>query len=520
VTYTVDGTNGTDAGTCIGASPSTECKTIQYVFTNEDLDANDIVEVEAGTYSETVTFGTDDGGTSGNPVILRGKSGDTVIIDGGDVRWQGIDLNNDLTPDAPHYITIQNLNIQNINNASGRGIDAENVDGLTVTGVTFDDIDGSAAYAIYAKACNTANIYSNTFSSGSESSGAIYYYGNTFNIYLNTFTGSNYESAIYIASTTVTGNIYSNTFTNVNATGTLRGDGHIIGLFGGTTNSRTIDTVNIYDNTATGCGEKSRGGLISVYNSEDINIYRNSLTGNNTTCITAATNVYDIQIYMNRCTGNTLNADQQYTNGMIEIEQAIGGCGACLTLDTVNVYNNTISNNDDANSPTGNEAGVALVCADVAGHTFQNVNVKNNIVNENLESAGAYGWELYVSFGSNPTISNVTLANNDYYRDGNTDYFIYYDGNSYTYAQFSTPTTGYQDAESQDANSIDDDPLFVSETTDYHLQSGSPAKNTGVDVGITLDLDQVPTGQGGFDMGCYEFDTATIRAITISQLIR
>jgi hypothetical protein len=189
------------------------------------------------------------------PLLSRGKSGDTVIIDGGDVRWQGIDLNNDLTPDAPHYITIQNLNIQNINNASGRGIDAENVDGLTVTGVTFDDIDGSAAYAIYAKACNTANIYSNTFSSGSESSGAIYYYGNTFNIYLNTFTGSNYESAIYIASTTVTGNIYSNTFTNVNATGTLRGDGHIIGLFGGTTNSRTIDTVNIYDNTATGCGE-------------------------------------------------------------------------------------------------------------------------------------------------------------------------------------------------------------------------------------------------------------------------
>lgn len=86
VTYTVDGTNGTDAGTCVGASPSTECQTIQYVFDNEDLDPDDIIEVENGTYREQVTWGSNDGGSSGQPVILREKSGHAVIISGSDVE--------------------------------------------------------------------------------------------------------------------------------------------------------------------------------------------------------------------------------------------------------------------------------------------------------------------------------------------------------------------------------------------------------------------------------------------------
>lgn len=85
-----------------GATTYTVCSggcdetAIQDVFDNNDLGANDIVEVRAdspgGTvhFREEVTWGANDSGTSGNPVILRGRSGDTVIINGAsDVTTSG-----------------------------------------------------------------------------------------------------------------------------------------------------------------------------------------------------------------------------------------------------------------------------------------------------------------------------------------------------------------------------------------------------------------------------------------------
>ena len=53
------------------------------------------------------------------------------------------------------------------------------------------------------------------------------------------------------------------------------------------------------------------------------------------------------------------------------------------------------------------------------------------------------------------------------------------------------------------------DPVFVkidaqNRSFDFHLQSASPAVNTGRDNGITLDLDGNPRPVGKPDMGCYE----------------
>lgn len=64
---------------------------IQDVFDNNDLAPGDIVEVRADSpggskyYREFVTWGSNDGGASGNNVILRGRSGDTVTITGANV---------------------------------------------------------------------------------------------------------------------------------------------------------------------------------------------------------------------------------------------------------------------------------------------------------------------------------------------------------------------------------------------------------------------------------------------------
>jgi hypothetical protein len=57
-----------------------------------------------------------------------------------------------------------------------------------------------------------------------------------------------------------------------------------------------------------------------------------------------------------------------------------------------------------------------------------------------------------------------------------------------------------------DLHSVNADPLFVS-TSDFHLQAGSPAINTGVDVGLTTDYagHTVPIGPYP-DIGAYEAD--------------
>ncbi|MHA2377498.1 MAG: hypothetical protein ACXAB9_15190, partial [Candidatus Thorarchaeota archaeon] len=73
------------------------------------------------------------------------------------------------------------------------------------------------------------------------------------------------------------------------------------------------------------------------------------------------------------------------------------------------------------------------------------------------------------------------------------------------------------DITGDDAN-LTSAPAYVS-ASDRHLTVTSPGKDTGATgLGVTLDFDQVPTGQGGFDMGAYEFDTQTQRGMKISRL--
>jgi hypothetical protein len=56
------------------------------------------------------------------------------------------------------------------------------------------------------------------------------------------------------------------------------------------------------------------------------------------------------------------------------------------------------------------------------------------------------------------------------------------------------------------ANSIVADPEFITAGSDFHLQATSPARDSGVDVGITNDLDENSRPQGvDYDMGAYEY---------------
>jgi hypothetical protein len=97
------------------------------------------------------------------------------------------------------------------------------------------------------------------------------------------------------------------------------------------------------------------------------------------------------------------------------------------------------------------------------------------------------------------------MSNKVNYADGDTNDFydgqtalLKYDTDNRTLAQWRTRT-------GEAAAPLDRDPLPLS-TSDFHLQSGSPAKNTGTDVGITLDLDGKLI-RGNPDMGAFEYHT-------------
>lgn len=124
-TYFVNASQGTDSSSCL-TSPgpgSSACQTIMYVFNKVDLVGGDTVEVEEGTYYETVTPGANDSGENGNPVILRAKSGDKVTIDGGNSRADAFDLSN------RNYISVDGFYTDNV---TGKSILVHYTNGITV----------------------------------------------------------------------------------------------------------------------------------------------------------------------------------------------------------------------------------------------------------------------------------------------------------------------------------------------------------------------------------------------------
>jgi hypothetical protein len=123
----------------------------------------------------------------------------------------------------------------------------------------------------------------------------------------------------------------------------------------------------------------------------------------------------------------------------------------------------------------------------VTNHTFQN----NLVVNVGTNTTAL----VYVSDDS-----TVALDYNDYWRSTDGNLIRWSNTTTYTQAQWAD----YKTASSQDAHSINADPLFIS-ATDYRLQAGSPAIDAGTDVGLDRDIRDrtVPRGRAQ-DVGAYE----------------
>jgi hypothetical protein len=162
------------------------------------------------------------------------------------------------------------------------------------------------------------------------------------------------------------------------------------------------------------------------------------------------------------------------------------------------------------------------------GATFNNINIKNCTFIKGITSYLVLGFTNLINsgvilknniiVGSNGesiirdlTNINAQLITSDYncFYNANSGHIFKIDGIDYTLAEWKI-------LYGQDSYSISSDPLL---TSDYRLQSTSPAKDTGVNLAeVTDDYEGNPRPLGvSTDMGAYEWFSKKIRNATLKN---
>jgi parallel beta-helix repeat protein len=185
----------------------------------------------------------------------------------------------------------------------------------------------------------------------------------------------------------------------------------------------------------------------------------------------------------------------------------ISGAGLLLSsVDTPLVYNNTIAAND--------RYGI-MVYGDMRNYRPQNSRIFNNVIASNT-----LGGLYFAVSGSSATSSVLASHQSDYNLWYQTSgYFVNYPVNGKE-AEAKT-LSQWQGAYGQDQHSRSGDPQFVNlSSLDVHVQSGSPAIDSGTSIGVTQDYSGASRPQGnGYDIGAYEqAGSASATASTVKHL--
>lgn len=168
--------------------------------------------------------------------------------------------------------------------------------------------------------------------------------------------------------------------------------------------------------------------------------------------------------------------------------------GTGITLSNVHFYHNTCVDAGDcwSASQRPDPDGASHVLIHTLAGTVSNVTVRNNI----LINSTHFGYKVNNNVSKLTADYNVILCDTVAYLNETNKY---------------TTLAAWVSAASQDTHSIDDDPLFVS-TTDFNLQSTSPAKDIGVQLGLTTDYAGTTRGYLP-DVGAYEYEDIRIGTI-------
>lgn len=477
--------------------PGQTYKTFTALVATETLAPGDIVDGGGNTFSETWT--PDGSGTSGNVITLR-----NATIDGGttDAAWTGPDVNGEWVSNTSNYEfifyltkngvpvkigTIGSLSADEFGYVWGTGGRSIYL-GFDPTGHTIKF--GTGGHGVYINDKDYVNVDNITVQYADWYGSGVQVHDSANNTISNCdFIGTRY--AVNFVGATINGIAEYNT-------GSYCADGL----------DTNIDVADIPSNITYRYNHMERINYADFFGTGfDGEAYAATKPGNNIT-ITENTGEYVGHFVVlfsgaTTTTGHVVSRNKgDYISG-----QGIYTGGIALGDITVTVNNNVL--NELGSTALSNDGDTATVRTSYLNNTISNFNkgvrgyqasyitMKNNIFHT---PTGAFE---FVDFFAVDNANQLTLANNVYYTTGTKWWKWVATAAKATYAEYLT-------AGATETGAILTDPLFMS-TTDFSLQSTSPAIDAGADVGLTTDFSGtwIPRG-AGYDIGAYEYHFGTI----------
>jgi hypothetical protein len=336
----------------------------------------------------------------------------------------------------------------------------------------------TCASGLWANSCGHCEVMNCTFDTGDRN--------------MDTWEAENEEDGLHLHNGCNNWNIHNNTFKDW---------GHCCLLLWGDDSGNKVTNINIYDNYFTDVDTDYgsaftingfTGGMAGIY------IYRNYMyhMSTNNQFVTDGT----LWFYDNIIDGTGVGK-LNYKANPVGYGIACNAYGSEQGIGQ-KFYNNTIANCKDG--------GVILINHAYGMYVYDNEFVNNIFYNNGSDQSGQQIW-----IGANsPTYGYFVLQNvfkNNLIYSSITTNTIYYghspsypSGTTYTVAMFNAANGTQGDVIS---NNISGAPVFVS-STDFHLQTSSPAKHAGL-TGSTLsvlDYDNVSWGTPP-SIGAYEFSS-------------
>jgi len=157
----------------------------------------------------------------------------------------------------------------------------------------------------------------------------------------------------------------------------------------------------------------------------------------------------------------------------------VNGPLAGFTMNNLHVYNNVIS----AATAASTESALQIFYNDGVMTAGTGIQMVNNII-QNFDVS-----PMNITAGD--IIGTINFENNLVYNCGNSN----------------VPTvTGTPDTYTIQNNIVGQSPSFVTDGSDYHLQNDSPALNTGKNLSLSTDYDEVAVSNPP-EIGAYEYTT-------------
>lgn len=313
-------------------------------------------------------------------------------------------------------------------------------------------------------------------------------------------------------------------FYNCNIQGNNTSSANGISFFAGA-NNNVVDSCTLFNHK---CLDSGGAG---IYASSASNI---TLTNN--TIYSCGQDIYDHGIYLSYCYTGTIQKNTCYSNTGHGIQVQDYSTG--INIDKNYCYSNgyygifvgildesnniAVTNNKCyANTNTGIYLGTSapdILCAfntivnNGASGTGNGLHVgehgctiKNNLI---MQDASVVGNCRPMRFQDDDVLADgAVFDNNLYYYTSTTDW----SSTTVKIIARTSSAAGYTftewkaRAEAPDSHGVSADPVFVTNYSNLHLQTTSPAKNAGVAIaGIGYDFDSVARGDPP-EIGCYEF---------------